>query len=374
MSRTRVIYNTESIYASQDINSTGSGFHAQLKRVQNFGSSSEIARTDILQFGELARIDSIVTSPPNVSADLSYYLSDGANEKILGFYVQNVGSTGEANFASGHIVASSGVNLYEVIGSEGNDLNVETSLSGKAIKAYGNAFLSNYSVEAAVGGLPTVSVSFEASNSIGDTYYHQGSLTGVNTPAIDPVLGTPLAQNTGVRLPIPTTGNGPSALRPGNVSISFGNLTGLGASKASSFYALEGTDGIRVQSISLAIPLSRTPIEQLGSRFPYARPVDFPITATLSVSAIVNESVKRNLASMLDDTTENDITVTINQPDGSAGVKYIMRGAKFDSESSSLAIGDNKSVDLSFSAQIGGPATLTRGIFFSGSHSGSVFS
>ena len=77
---------------------------------------------------------------------------------------------------------------------------------------------------------------------------------------------------------------------------------------------------------------------------------------------------------MLDDTTENDITVTINQPDGSAGVKYVLRGAKFDSESSSLDIGSNKTVDLQFSAQIGGPATLSRGIFMSGSHSGSVFS
>lgn len=153
MSRTRVIYNTESIYASSDINATGSGSHVQLKRVQNFGSSSEIVRTDILQFGELARIDSIVTSPPNVSADLSYYLSDGANEKVLGFYVQNPGSPAEANFASGHIVSSSGINIYEVVGSEGNDLNVETSLSGKSIKGYGNAFLSNYSLEAAVGGL-----------------------------------------------------------------------------------------------------------------------------------------------------------------------------------------------------------------------------
>ncbi|MGK3946857.1 hypothetical protein ABK046_51890, partial [Streptomyces caeruleatus] len=78
--------------------------------------------------------------------------------------------------------------------------------------------------------------------------------------------------------------------------------------KASSFSALEGSDGLRVQSISLSLPLSRTPIEQLGSRFPFARPVDFPITASLSVSALANEQVKRNLASMLDDVSTSDIT------------------------------------------------------------------
>jgi len=374
MSRNRVIYNTEAIFASQDINSTGSTKHAQLKRVQSFASSSEIQRQDVSQLGEQARIDSLVLSPPNVTADLTYLLSDGANEKALGFYVQNVGSTGEGNFASGHMVSSSGQNLYELIGTEGNDLNVYSSLSGVVVRGYGNAFLSNYSVEAAVGGFPTVTVSFEASNTNADVYTFNGSVTGVNTPAIDPVAGTPLTQNTGVNLPLPSSGLGATALRPGDVTISWGNLTSTAASKASSFHALTGTNGLRVQNFSLALPLSRTPIEQLGSRFPFARPVDFPVTATLSVSALANETISRNLASMLDDSSENDVTITINQPDGTAGVKYTLKGAKFDSESSSLEIGSNKTVDLSFSTQVGGVSTLTKGVFFSGNHSGAVYS
>ncbi len=369
MARNRIIYNTEAIYASQDIGSTGATKHVQLKRVQSFGSSTEIVRQDVLQYGELSRIDSIVVAPPNVTADLKYLLSDGANELGLGFYVQNVGSTGEGNFASGHLVSASGYNLYEVIGSEGNDLNYEAALSGKVVRGYGNAFLSNYSVEGAVGGFPTVTVSFEASNDNAGLYS-----SGVNTPAIDPVAGTPLAQNTGVVLPVPTSGSGPTALRPGDITISWGNLTDTSSSKASSSYALTGTDGLRVQNFSLALPLSREPIEQLGSRFPFARPVKFPVTATLSVSALANETVARNLALMLDDSSENTVTITINQPGGAAGVKYALRGAKFDSEKSSLDLGSNKTVDLSFSTQIGGPSTLTRGVFMSGSYSGSVFS
>lgn len=323
--------------------------------------------------GELSRIDSIVVAPPNVTADLKYLLSDGANEKALGFYVQNVGSTGAGQFASGHLVSSSGINLYEVIGSEGIDLNYETTFSGKAVRGYGNAFISNYSVEAAVGGFPTVTTSFEASNANGGIYTYNGSITGINTPAVDPVNGTPLTQNTGVVLPTPTTGSGPTALRPGDLTISFGNLTDTSSSKASSFFTLTGVDGLRVQNLSLSIPLSREPIEQLGSRFPFARPVKFPVTATLSVSALANEMVTRNLASMLDDSSENTIVVTINQPGGAAGVSYTLQGAKFDSEKSSLDLSSNKSVDLSFSAQIGGISS-SRGVFFSGSHSGAVFS
>lgn len=374
MSRNRVLYNTEAIYFSEDIASTGVTKHAQLKRVQSFGSSTEIVRQDILQVGELARIGSLVVSPPNVTADLKYLLSDGANEKILGFYSQNVGSTGEANFASGHLVSSSGQNIYEIIGAEGNDLNYETTLSGKVVRGYGNAFLSNYSVEAAVGGFPTVTVSFEASNANADVYTMAGAVTGVNTPAVDPTAGTPYAQNTGVNLPTPTSGDGAIALRPGDVVLNWGNLLSTASDKASPFSSMSGTNGLRVQNCSLSIPLSREPIEQLGSRFPFARPVKFPVTVTLSVSALANETISRNLASMLDDSSENDITLTINQPNGVAGVKYILRGAKFDSEKSSLDLSSNKTVDLSFSAQLGGPSTLTRGVFFSGSHSGAVFS
>jgi len=54
---------------------------------------------------------------------------------------------------------------------------------------------------------------------------------------------------------------------------------------------------------------------------------------------------------------------------------YSFRGARFDSEKSSLYLSSNKTVDLSFSTQIGGISTNTsRGIFVSGSYSGSVFS
>ena len=101
--------------------------------------------------------------------------------------------------------------------------------------------------------------------------------------------------------------------------------------------------------------------------------VDTYYAGQLSVSALANETVKRNLASMLDDVSTSDITIVINQPDGSGGVRYVLKGAQFDSESSSIDIGSNRTVDLSFSAQVGGPNTTNVGVFMSGSHSGSVF-
>ena len=76
---------------------------------------------------------------------------------------------------------------------------------------------------------------------------------------------------------------------------------------------------------------------------------------------------------MLDDESVQDITLTINKSDGTPNMAYTLKGAQFISESSSLSVGDNQSVDLVFEAEIGGINNLTNGIFVSGANSSLVF-
>ncbi len=45
---------------------------------------------------------------------------------------------------------------------------------------------------------------------------------------------------------------------------------------------------------------------------------------------------------------------------------YILKGLKLDSQSFSLGMGDNKTVSLSFTSQIGGPEQSGMGLFMSG--------
>ena len=45
---------------------------------------------------------------------------------------------------------------------------------------------------------------------------------------------------------------------------------------------------------------------------------------------------------------------------------FEMKGATLDSQSMSASIGDNKTVDLTFSAQVGGPQDTDKGLFISG--------
>lgn len=375
MARNRVIYQSEGLFVSSGLQSKSAAEHKQLKRVQSANYSFEITRQDVNQFGQLARIDALVLQSPTVSLDFSYYLADGFNESALGFYMQGTGGsagpTGEGNFASGQMVSSSGLNFYIVTDSEGTDLNYNntpaTALSGKGVIGIGNGFITDYTVNAAVGDLPTISVSVEGLGFNASSYTVNGTLTGFNTPAINPALGTKLFTGTGdyVKLPLPTTGDGVTALRPGDITLSFGGFTGTGGTPTST---VDGSsDAINIQSVSLSLPMSRTPIERLGSRFAFARVTDFPVTATMSVNALVNEVQTRNLADMIDDGAERDITLTINQP-GTAtpAVKYTFKAARLDSESYSSDIGSNKSVDLSFSTQIGGPNDLVHGIYFSG--------
>ena len=88
-SRNRVIYQSEGLYVSSNAASTGKAAHEQLNRVQSANYSFTINRQDVNQFGDLARIDSVVLDPPTVNLDFSYYLTDGFNERALGFFVQN---------------------------------------------------------------------------------------------------------------------------------------------------------------------------------------------------------------------------------------------------------------------------------------------
>ena len=378
MSRNRVIYQSEGLYVSSGLNSTGSGEHKQLRRVQSANYSFEIARKDVNQFGQLARIDALVLQSPTVSLDLDYYLADGFNESALGFYMQGAGGSkgpaAQGNFASGQMISSSGRNFYIVTTSEGTDLNFETgsatALSGKSVIGVGNGFITNYSVDASVGNFPTVKVSVEGLGFNVSSYDINGNTTGVPTPAINPTDGTKLSTGTSnyIKLPNPSSGDGVTALRPGDITLTFGGFTGTGATPSVNVVS-NGADAINIQSVSLSLPMSRTPIERLGSRFAFARVVDFPIVSTMTVNALVNEQQARNLADMIDDGAERDITLTINKPGSNPpvpAVQYVFKAARFDSQGFSSDIGSNKSVDLSFSTQIGGPNDIIHGIFFSG--------
>lgn len=368
MARNRVIYQSEGLYVSKEYNSTGSGDHFQLKRVQSANYNFNIARQDVNQYGQLARIDSIVLETPTVGLDFTYYVTDGKNERALGFYVQT-GAAAPGQFPSGHVQDGTGRNFYIVTTAEGSDLNAETTLSGKSAIGVGNAYLTNYTLDVAVGSIPTASVSFEGSNMNAFTFTGNNSGSGAG---IVPQSGNSL--NLGVVLASPSNQTGSavdgevSALRPGDVIISFAGFTGTGVG---GFTKLED---LHVQSASLSLPLGRTPIQQLGTKFAFARTVDFPIVSTLTVNGVQAETSQGSLVDLIESNPKRDITISIKKPGtNNVAISYTISQAQLDSIGFSSSIGANKTVDLTFSSQIGGANDATNGIKVSGSYTGSVF-
>jgi len=353
------------LFVSDDASQTAASKHEQLQRVQSANYSFNISRQDVNQFGQLSRIDSLVLEAPTVSVDFSYYLGGGFNEAALGFFTGDL----TKGFASGHMTASSGKNLFITTADEGSDAKDNKTEGGtQPVIGIGNAYLSDYTVDGSVGSLPTVSVSMEAAN-IASTVVASGDsngYSGVINPAVDQSDGS--KKTAAISLPAANTGQGSiTALRPGDISVSFG--TAASDAEDGPIVDISGdADGTHIQSVSINLGLSRSPLERLGSRFPFARTVDFPVQATMNVSAIVNEITTANLADMLDSANLFDLTVDFNKAGTSdKACTFKLANATLDSESISSSIGSNKTVDLTFTCSIGGPEDATNNIFFSGS-------
>ena len=112
----------------------------------------------------------------------------------------------------------------------------------------------------------------------------------------------------------------------------------------------------------------------MGSTYAFSKEVDYPVTATLTVSAIVSDLKNGNLIEEIYCGNKVDLKIMMQNPDcircspndEPDGITIDFKGAYLDSEGFSSAIGDNKTVDLTFSTQIGGPEDGNNGIFISG--------
>ena len=364
-SRNRVIYQSEALFVSDDVNSLSKADHDELIRVQGANYGFTINRTDVNQFGNLARIDSLVLEPPTVNFDFSYYLGNGKNESALGF-----STTPTAQFVSGFLESSSGKNFYIVTSDEGQDATTFNNGESYSLIGIGNAYLSDYTIDLSVGSLPTASVSFEASNiNSQNGIIDSLSVTG-NLPSVNPSNGTIINGVATLDIPQNTGQDGPTALRPGDVVLSFPGFDG-GQNESGTLSTVSGAGGFHVQSASISIPLSRSPISKIGSKFPFARVVDFPVNATMSVNAVLNTMEAGNLANSIagcGGDSDKEVAVTLKSCEGDPVMAWTLKGATLDSESWSSSIGSNKSVDLTFGVQIGGIDDIDQGIIFSGDY------
>lgn len=382
-----------------------------LERVQSANFNLGINRTDIYEFGKNARIDSIAMESPTVGLDFNYYLTDGGNERKMGFNVPSsaIASRDSAAYNSGDLAISGtsalsgllednqGNNYFILVSKEGTDVHNDTMTQATAdfdVISIGNGFISDYSVEAAVGSIPTASVSIEAFNiKADDRASGEAISSNVATSATGPAPVIPAVTEDGVfnngtssvskqffiqgteaqsTQVINTTGTAgtPSALRPGDITLTIGN-----AANYQGLTDLVDDGEAHIQSFNISVPMSRTVLQRLGNTFGYARVVDLPLNIDVSMSVIVSELKTNNLYEQLCNTETHDFTLTLYGCDPATGgsssdfkVEFIVKGARLDNENFALSIGDNETADLSFSCSVGGANDTSNGLFINGSY------
>lgn len=367
MARNRIIYNALGLYVSTTGASgqqTGSNTIRQLQRVQSFDEDFSRNLTDVNQYGTLAAIDRVEVEAPTVNASFSYYVVDGANENFIGLTV------GDSGTASGNLVSCiSGLlskvtdekNYYLLIADEGSDAN-NYSKTNSGVIGIGNAFLTSYSVNAAVGDIPTASVDVEALNI--KVYALTGQTANIAVPAVNPSDGSSI-NDVYFRLPVGsgnTYTNQIGALLPGDITLSIPTSSVLGFS----------TTDLKVQDFTLSFDLSRTPLQKLGTKFAFSREIDFPVTASLELNANVGDLQSGNLSDIICENKNYDFSIIMSQP-GCGTSKppaliYLFKQAKLISQNFTSTIGDNVSMTATFEVQLSAAEDKTKGIFISGSY------
>ncbi len=367
MARNRTIYAGEVLMVSPtatgyqflngDKSAPGESLLRQLKRIQNINYGYNISRTDTFQFGTLARISAVVLESPSVNLDFSYYLTDAKNEQLLGFDTNDA-----SNFLSPQLQSDSdGRNFFIYTTKEGKDAIGSTTqidaqpAADKSIVSLGNCYVTNYSANAAVGAIPTASVAVEGFNiRTEDTR----GMTG-RSPGIDTTNGVS-ADSQGRTFEISSeyisTGAGITELMPGDIDVSLGS-----ASLLSLLTDSEDKTAAHIQNFSLDIPMSRTTLQRVGNSFGFSKALDLPITATVSISAIMADrpGTAKSLFTELYANNKNDLTISLKKPSslgskrGDNAMVFKVKNATLDGESYGMSIGDNRSVDFTFSATIG---------------------
>ena len=87
-------------------------------------------------------------------------------------------------------------------------------------------------------------------------------------------------------------GNGPTALRPGDITLSFE----LFGEERELISTISGNGSFHLQSANLSLPMPREELRRLGTKGIYARVMEYPIKANLSVNAILSNIETVNLA------------------------------------------------------------------------------
>lgn len=363
MSRDRVFYQALAVFVSPSpstgylFSSGNSGVNnlQSLTRLQSVTDSFTVNRVNVNQLGQLAIIGQQITEPPTVPIEMTWDVASLANDLKIGLYTSGDQSA-LTNILNG---TQADKNYFIEIAPPGVDAIGWTGQS--QVKYVTNAYLSSYSTEGAVGGVPTTTVGAQG--------FNWATATGsFNQPLYAVDIGANVL-TTGVRFTLPVAGSGLAgevpAIRPSEITVSIGNPLGLLASD------------LRIQRYNISANFNNQKINQLGSFFPASIVPQFPVEVTASITAYWGDLVTGSLSTLLCNDVDYTVQVNLRAPSclgqapGTVLAQYTLLGAKLTSQSFSDAIADIASqVTLNYTTTVGGPTDTAHNLFLSGISAG----
>ena len=321
--------------------------------VQSFNFSASLTHEKIKQLGSPTYVVDEAFIQPDITLDISYLPNTDLNNERYNFF--SLGSSNGLRPAlRGTPNASTNFYVFNdpIQGEDGfADLSFSSNLnlSGYEVLAFGNAFLTNYSLNYAVGAMPLVATSYICSN----TKFEEVTGSSMESVAINLESGN--NNNVGnAKFNFSNGAKSPAIVHPvgGESSVSMENLQ-VGGQVLSGIHYL--------QSVNLNVSLPRVSSYGLGSDYAYNRKLQLPAQGSFTASSLVSGLEDGDITGVLDDESSYSFDVILQS--GTQKVLYRVEGAKLDSYSYGMDVNGQMSFDSQFSF----PVNESEGLFISGS-------
>ena len=329
--------------------------------VQSNSFSVNLPHQQLKQVGSQGLVGDALMVQPDIALEVVYMPEPNLLNEQITFFVQgNNPSQLAPSVLSGKLEANT--NFYFLNDPEPNedaldDIVIDGStlnLSGFECVAFGNCYLTNYSLNYAVGTLPVVSTSMICSN----MKFEQITGSDLESVAINLDSGNnnqvgrqELNFDQGIKTPSPL--NPASA---GSIA-SMQNLQ-VGGQPLGGVHCL--------QSVSLDMALNRTSNYGLGNNYAYNRKASLPAQGSVSVSSLVSgfdygaNSLTGFISGVINNESGYNFDFSLSGTGGWIG--YSVENAKLNSYSYSTVVNDVMTFDADFTFEV----TETTGLRISG--------
>ena len=312
-------------------------------------------RADSNQVGSQDFYDENIIRHPDVSLKMSYSFSPTfANEEVMGL---DYNLDAKSKFSIIKDLTESSYNFYLYNHPEQEQDALEyikngTSPNGGEIVSIGNAYLTNYSMNFALGSVPSVDVEFDCSNIKIENY----SSEFIESPAINLESGN----NVGVGSIniLDTNYYEPNkfgglynldrtkveTILPSDINFQMDNLS-VGGQK------LELSNH-RINQFSVSIPIQRSNSYKLGSDYVCSRKLNYPVNATLSISSLVTNLEAGFISGLVKGDQISNLRIISTDCQKKVTSQFYFEDIKLENVDYQTLVNEQTNYNLEFSFQI----------------------